>query len=61
MERWEMIKGKTLEEANEELKNLGYFVTTETDNHYQNGIIVELEEGKINKIKGIGTWKANEG
>lgn len=59
--RWNFIEGKTLEEANQLVKNLGYFVEKEDELlNYQNVIKVRIENGLITKIVGIGTWRANE-
>jgi hypothetical protein len=60
-ERWNMIKGKTIDEANEMLKNLGYFVAEESEQmNYQNVIKVRLVDGVITEFVGVGTWKATK-
>ncbi len=47
----EELVGKTMEEANEWLKRLGYFVTDEQEQlHYINSIQVRIEKGKIVEI-----------
>lgn len=61
MSRWDIIKGKTIPEANEILKPLGYIAVDEREElNYQNYLKVELEDSKIIKITGIGSWKASE-
>jgi hypothetical protein len=52
--RWAMLIGQTVEDANELLKNRGYFVTENTDHKYQNAVLVTVEDDKISKILAIG-------
>lgn len=53
-----LVLGKTKEEANETLKNLGYFVCDSSETlRYQNQIPVRCEEGKIVAVEEGGKWR----